>query len=363
RLLYAPLPYTGPSTIGRADMANNASVSATLWDGASFAVAVQAYNDSGDSPLSNIEQVLIDMNAVDYQLADTGITQCYDNSEEIACPAPGQPFYGQDAQYDGPGSNYQDNGAGVVADLNTGLFWQRDGEGAYGDLQESIDYCESLVLDGEDDWRLPSVGELVSIVDPSRADPAIDPVFPCVSSGYWSRTANFDYFSSDNTWCVLFSSGSVISSKRRYGNYARCVRGETPDKSYMDNGDGSVTDSITGLMWQQGSSHDDAGSLTWRDALAYCEDLALGEKTDWRLANLKELVSILYWSPNILSITPTAIDPVFSCHPFGYWSGSTSASRADRAWRVDFRDGSRSAFDKESHYYARCVRDGPGAPR
>ncbi|MBF0259836.1 MAG: hypothetical protein HQK62_13570 [Desulfamplus sp.] len=39
--------------------------------------------------------------AKEYRVPDTGITKCYDNSREIPCPKQGQPFYGQDAQYDG----------------------------------------------------------------------------------------------------------------------------------------------------------------------------------------------------------------------------------------------------------------------
>jgi len=63
--------------------------------------------------------------AGDYHLPDTGIDKCYDNDSEITCPSPGQPFYGQDAQYDGPQPTYRDNGDGTVADLNTGLMWQQ----------------------------------------------------------------------------------------------------------------------------------------------------------------------------------------------------------------------------------------------
>lgn len=59
RLFYVPMPYTGPSSIDQVDMKTNTSFSTTLWKGASFAVAVQAYNDIGDSSLSNIEQFTI----------------------------------------------------------------------------------------------------------------------------------------------------------------------------------------------------------------------------------------------------------------------------------------------------------------
>jgi hypothetical protein len=60
-----------------------------------------------------------------YTVIDTGQTACYDDSSEIVCPGEGQPFYGQDAQYDGNQPAYQENGDGTVTDLNTGLMWQK----------------------------------------------------------------------------------------------------------------------------------------------------------------------------------------------------------------------------------------------
>ncbi len=59
---------------------------------------------------------------------------------------------------------------------------------------------------------------------------------------------------------------------------------------YTDNGDGTVTDTSTGLMWQQAGS---SNSMTWEQALAYCEGLNLGGYTDWRLPTIKELYSLV----------------------------------------------------------------------
>ncbi len=71
-----------------------------------------------------------------------------------------------------------------------------------------------------------------------------------------------------------------------YGQDAQYT-GNTP--SYTDNGDGTVTDNVTGLVWTQELSD---GSMPWSDAAGYCESLALGSSTDWRLPNIKELWSI-----------------------------------------------------------------------
>jgi len=60
-----------------------------------------------------------------YRIVDTGLERCYGNAGEIAFPERGQPFCGQDAQYQGFLPAYRDNGDGTTADLNTGLMWQK----------------------------------------------------------------------------------------------------------------------------------------------------------------------------------------------------------------------------------------------
>ena len=58
-----------------------------------------------------------------FTIVDTGQTRCYGSTQEIAAPAAGRAFYGQDAQYAGNAPGYRDNGDGTVTDLNTGLTW------------------------------------------------------------------------------------------------------------------------------------------------------------------------------------------------------------------------------------------------
>jgi hypothetical protein len=61
-----------------------------------------------------------------YIVVDTGQTVFYNDSNEILSPNLGESFYGQDAQYAGIQTAYQDNDDGTVTDLNTGLMWQKD---------------------------------------------------------------------------------------------------------------------------------------------------------------------------------------------------------------------------------------------
>ncbi len=58
----------------------------------------------------------------------------------------------------------------------------------YRNWADAKQYCEDLVLGGYDDWRLPNIDELETIIDYSRFDPAIDPVFNCRSGNYWSSS-------------------------------------------------------------------------------------------------------------------------------------------------------------------------------
>ena len=164
--------------------------------------------------------------AADYQLPDTGITKCYDAGAEIPCPQSGQPFYGQDAQYDGTQPAYRDNGDGTVTDLNTTLMWQQSDDGTERTWQGAIDYCAALTFPsgGYSDWRLPDRRELMSIVDFGRVSPSVDTTyFPsCRSSYYWSSSPNVN--PSVYAWYVYFYYGHVTKHYKTNTYSVRCVR-------------------------------------------------------------------------------------------------------------------------------------------
>ena len=105
-----------------------------------------------------------------YVIVDTGQDKCYDNSREITCPQFGGAFYGQDAQYQSIQPTYQDNGDSTVTDLNTGLMWQQD-PGDKMPYQEAVANASSFNLAGYDDWRLPTIKELYSLILFSGTDP------------------------------------------------------------------------------------------------------------------------------------------------------------------------------------------------
>ena len=122
--------------------------------------------------------------------------------------------------------------------------------------------------------------------------------------------------------------------------------------SYTDNGDGTVTDNVTGLMWQQ---EDDDTTRTWDDATSYCEDLALSGYSDWRLPSAMELMSIVDYGTYSPSIDTTYFSGTSASY---YWSSTTLANDTSYAWGVGFSYGNVGNGSKSSGYYVRCVRGG-----
>jgi len=123
--------------------------------------------------------------------------------------------------------------------------------------------------------------------------------------------------------------------------------------SYTDNGDGTVSDNVTGLIWQQ---EDDDTRRIWEEACSYCDDLTLAGYSDWRLPSKKELMSIVNYGTGIfLSIDITYFS---NTHGSFYWSSTTYVDNSSYAWDVNFSNGSVIHHSKSGNSYVRCVRGG-----
>lgn len=138
---------------------------------------------------------------------------------------------------------------------------------------------------------------------------------------------------------VNFADGRI---KGYPGNWAkqfvRCVRGNPAygQNDFQDNGDGTITNRATGLMWSQADSGRD---MNWEAALAYAQarnsEKYLGY-TDWRLPSAKELQSIVNYTRAPEATGSPAIGPSFKCSPITnkigqtdypyYWTGTTHVS-------------------------------------
>ena len=315
-----------------------------------------------------------------YPIVDTGQQLCYDgDGSEIDCPVQGAAFCGQDAQFDGNQPSYIDNGDGTVTDNVTGVMWQQspdtDGDGDIDaedklTYDEAGPYCTNLSLAGYTDWELPDIKTLYSLIDFRGTDPSSPDstdLVPFIDSDYFDfaygdtdageRLIDAQYASSSpyvsNTandggrtlFGVNFADGRIKGyglTMPGPGDVAKtffviCARENATYgvNDLTDNGDGTITDEATGLMWAQ----DDSGTgLNWEEALAWVEaqnDANYLGHDDWRLPNVKELQSIVDYSRSPDTTGSAAIDPLFNAtaiineagdtdYPF-YWSNTTHA--------------------------------------
>jgi hypothetical protein len=284
-----------------------------------------------------------------YPVVDTGQNACFDDSRQISCPRPGQEFNGQDSQYQGNLPRYRDNGDGTVSDLVTGLMWVK-ARGNPVSWQEGMDGAKGCRVGGHADWRAPSIKELYSLMDFNgwiQADEAGSTAF--IDTRYfdfkWGDTKSGARIIDCQDWSstvyvgttmggaktafgVNFADGRIkgypVRERQRKSRYIRYVRGN-PDYGKNDfhtGGDGTVIDRATGLFWQHA---DDGKTRNWGEALAYCENLNLGGRADWRLPSAKELQSIVEYSRSPKTSNSAALDPVFSVSDMEsyFWTSTT----------------------------------------
>ncbi|NNF98117.1 MAG: DUF1566 domain-containing protein, partial [Desulfobacteraceae bacterium] len=323
------------------------------------------------------------------EICEDGIDQdC--SGADLPCPwSPGLPdtgqttsytdTFGEDADYtinppaytklDAAGNALSDAASSwtMVRDDVTGLIWEvktdddgihdKDNTYTWQDGQDVfIAQLNSDNFGGHADWRMPTVKELSTLVNAEVFLPAIHTAyFPHAEStsftNYWSSTTSAKAV--ERAWGVHFNDGNVGVDGDKFSSFhVRAVRGEQISSNLVDNGDGTVTDTQTGLMWQQA----EAGEMTWEEALAYCEALVLAGHEDWRLPNRNELQSIVDHE----EFDP-AIDTVFfpGATWTGYWTSTTVARIPDNAWFVPLYEGGvGNARGKLGSENVRAVRGG-----
>ena len=180
----------------------------------------------------------------------TGQTQCWDPpGTTIPCAGTGQ----DGDLRTGAALAYVDNGDGTITDLNTGLMWEKGSQdGTIHDVNATNDWAHTFAkafllnamnFAGHNDWRVPNIRELQSIVDYQNQSPAVAPAFnnscgpgctvltcSCTAVGpYWSSTAAVTF--TDQAWLVDFTDGSIFDDVKQFGPFpvvfedTRCVRG------------------------------------------------------------------------------------------------------------------------------------------
>jgi hypothetical protein len=144
-----------------------------------------------------------------------------------------------------------------------------------------------------------------------------------------------------------------------------------PNPRFTDNGNGTVTDNLTGLIWLKNA--DCFGSRGWAQALVDCNNLGSGScglsdgssAGDWRLPNVKELQSLIYYgiySPALPNTVGTGKwsngDPFTDVQSLYYWSSTTYAGNTSSAWYVHMYYGYVYIGNKDYSYYVWPVRGG-----
>jgi hypothetical protein len=126
----------------------------------------------------------------------------------------------------------------------------------------------------------------------------------------------------------------------------------TTPGNYTNNGDGTVTDIVTSLMWQQSSS---TMKLDWTAANNYCSSLSLRGYADWRLPSTIELLSIVDYAK--IDPAPSINTSIFTNTQVShYWSSTSFAGSSADAWAVYFGGGGTASAAKSNALYTRCVR-------
>ena len=123
----------------------------------------------------------------------------------------------------------------AVLDKNTGLVWEKSPQMVDAKWNDARFICINKIIGGQKGWRLPSIPELTSLIDPSVAPPGptLPPEHPFVnvqSANYWSATTIAE--SPTAAWMVFFNAGAVLNTKRDIKSQVWCVRGPMNADAY-----------------------------------------------------------------------------------------------------------------------------------
>lgn len=282
------------------------------------------------------------------RLPDTGATTSYTTT------------FGEDNDYNYFTPFFTINGNGTVTDTITGLMWQQT-DGGEMTIENAILYCNNLNLGGYTDWRLPNAHEAFTILNHQYANPALDAnIFTTTLAEYW-WTIDMQANDSNKVWATNSGGGignhpktETISAGGPKRFHVRAVRDITIPtvlpSHFTDNGNGSITDNLTNLIWQKTPYTD---TLNWEQALTYADTLSLAGTNDWRLPNIKELQSI----NEEKLINPSLNTSFFNVNNAKkYWSSTTLPNQTNKAWYLSTQFGITTYDSKAIKHNLICVK-------
>jgi hypothetical protein len=317
------------------------------------------------------------------QLPQTGQTKCYDSTGAVI-PCAGT---GQDGDIRAgvawPNPRFTVNG-NCVTDNLTGLMWPKNGNlVGLKTWDKAIDYANNLTLCGYSDWHLPNVNELESLINNNVTNTAkwlktqgfINVQYDnyWMFSGYWSSTSSIflsaalvvymeGYVNGSPKWneyyhvwpvrsglpgTVQLPQTGQIKCYDTAGYEIACAgtghdgdirAGVTwPSPRLTDNGNGTVTDNLTGLIWLKNADcintnypsfrNNNSDTITWQNALDFVRGINIGTYSqcgagysDWRLPNVNELMSLIDRSQDYPNFLPTGNQ--FTGVGCWYWSST-----------------------------------------
>jgi hypothetical protein len=358
-------------------------------------------------------------------LPATGQTTCWNSSGMvIACAGTG---HDGELQKGAPLS-YTDNGDGTVTDNNTGLVWEKKSDdGSVNDKDTLYTWGDAFAVHvanlntasfaGHNDWRVPNIRELESIVHYQSAS-AVSSVFSsgctpgcsavtcsCNPTTAWSSTTGA--LSTDRAWRAESGLGVLSVALKGNTQAVRAVRGggsclpatgqttcwnssgavvpcagtghdgelqKGAPLSYTHNGDGTIADNVTGLVWEKKS--DDGGindvdtTYSWTNAFAVhvagLNAANFAGFNDWRLPNARELQSLVQYqsSPTVAPVFNTNCSSgctVLTCsctRGNEAWSSSSAFPIPADGWWTSFLFGNMSFYPKGTGLRVRAVRGG-----
>lgn len=297
-----------------------------------------------------------------------------------------------------PNPRFTDNEDGTVTDNLTGLVWIQAPQSLLGNTYSTnwngaIDFCFNLNYAGHSDWRAPSRREQMSLVnyeDP-RLGPSEGHLFYLIDTNLnhlgWSGTTPASNPDSATTVGVFTGVAGSIRKSSLYDFVVWPVRsqgspkapcpvpktGQTsgyrsgdngdlqpgaawPDPRFVDNGDGTVIDNLTGLEWIR-SPHllsGNTGPMEWNNAIDFCNDLNYSARSDWRLPNIREIESLLNYGSGSWGDEPyewlnSNETPFVGVKDDAYWSSTPYFTSVDAAWGIYMTHGAIAAENKSSY--------------